>query len=253
MSVSLPRAFEVALSAIESTPTYINGRAFSVELERSSPDPSALSDAERRGCIAEIIGHRFVAIPSSDRDPWDSYFGPVTSGVDQDGNPVYFPDATKIEETVIQYWISRSERTMHPILRARYADLAWEVGRIWNRGHPGGTQIPLPREIAQRAANAYIESIKLLDPVEPLKLHEAWQFLGRALSLALSIKDQALVDRVKDLAFDFNRANRKAGRLAQWWQVDDFAFDRKGLVLSEAERTELLRWLQESLDRRLST
>lgn len=248
MSVSLLPAIEAALSAIESTGCYINGRGFSVELERLIPDAGALSESERRGCVAEIIGHRFATMPSDEREPWGSYFGPVTSGVDQAGNPVYFPDATKVDDEVIDYWRSRSESSSHPILRARYADLAWEISRIWNRSHPDDPRFALPREVAQRASSAYMDSVKLLDPATPSQMHEAWQFLGRAISLALSVKAQSLVDRAKSVAFEFNRANHRSGLFSQWWQIDDFAFERKGLALSDAERVEILAWLQGALE-----
>jgi len=161
---------------------------------------------------------------------------------------VHVPDSMQIDAEVIEYWKLRSEQTPHPILRARYADLAWEIGRIWNKGHPGETHIELPRELAQRAAVAYLDSVKLCDPAEPSKLFQAWQFLDRAVGLAISIKDQVLIDRAKAAAFDFNRANRAAGHVFQWWLIDDFAYDRKGLALSDAERAELLGWLEESLD-----
>ena len=183
----------------------------------------------------------------ADRGPWDSYFGPMSSGVDQAGNEFHIPDAKQIELEVIEYWKLRAEQTPHPILRARYSDLAWEIGRIWNKGHPGETLIELPRELAQWAVGAYLNSVKLHDQTEPFQLMQAWQFLDRAVGLAISIKNQALIDRAKATAFDFNRANRAAGHLFQWWLIDDLAYDRKGLSLTDAERAELLGWLEESL------
>ena len=226
----------------------LDGHQFSNLLESQIPSGTTLNDDERRGCIAEIVGHRFTTTTLADRGPWDSYFGPVSSGVDHAGNEVHVPDAQQIEREVIEYWKLRSERTPHPILRSRYADLAWEIGRIWNKDHPGETQIDLPRELAQRAVVAYLDSVKLCDPAEPLKLLQAWRFLDRAVGLAISIKDQALTDRAKAAAFDFNRANRAAGHVFQWWLIDDLAYDRKGLALTDTERAELLGWLQESLD-----
>ncbi len=248
MSITLLPIFGASLCQKESDGGYLNGRDLSFQLEKLIPDVDDLTDDERRGCVAEIVGHRFMTTTPADRGPWDSYFGPVSSGVDHAGNEVHFPDATQIEREVIEYWKLRAEQTPHPILRARYADLAWEIGRIWNKGHPSETQIELPRELAQCAVGAYLDSVKLHDPAEPLKLLQAWWFLNRAVGLAISIKDQALIDRAKAAAFDFNRANRAAGHASQWWLIDDLAFDRKGLSLTDAERAELLGWLGESLD-----
>lgn len=248
MPVVILRKLSSLIDEYESRKTWIDTRALSVELESLNPEVAALTDDERRGCVAEIVGHRFMNTTPADRGPWESYFGPVSSGVDHAGNEVHVPDAEQIEAEVIEYWKLRSEQTPHPILRARYADLAWEIGTIWNRGHPGEAQIELPRELAQRAVCAYLDSVKLHDPAEPFKLLQAWRFLDRAAGLAISIKDQALIDRAKAAAFDFNRANRAAGHAFQWWLIDDLAYDRKGLSLADAERAELIGWLQESLD-----
>lgn len=248
MPISILPLLASHLEQTEKQVSYLSGREFSVQLEALTTNVEELSHDERRGCVAEIVGHRFATTTPADRRPWDSYFGPVGAGVDNAGNEVHVPDATQIDAEVIEYWKLRSEQTPHPILRARYADVAWEIGRIWNRGHPGETHIELPRELAQRAVIAYLDSIKLCDPAEPLKLLQAWRFLDRAVGLAISIKDQVLIDRAKAAAFDFNRANRTAGHMFQWWLIDDLAFDRKGLALTDAERAELLGWLQESLD-----
>ncbi|MQA42139.1 DUF4209 domain-containing protein [Rugamonas aquatica] len=248
MQISILPLLASHLAKAEAQLAYMIGHDFSAQLEALIPSVEELSDDERRGCVAEIVGHRFMTTTPADRGPWDSYFGPVSSGVDHAGNEVHVPDAKQIEPEVIEYWKLRSEQTPHPILRARYADLAWEIGRIWNKGHPSETQIDLPRELAQRAVVAYLDSVKLCDPVEPLKLFQAWRFLDRAVGLAISIKDQTLIDRSKAAAFDFNRANRAAGHVFQWWLIDDLAYDRKGLALTDTERVELLGWLQESLD-----
>ena len=248
MRLALITSLSQRVAEIEADIGPLDGRQFSVNLEALIHDVAALTDDEWRGYVAEIVGHRFMTTTPADRGPWDSYFGPVSSGVDHAGNEVHVPDAKQIEREVVEYWKLRSGQTPHPILRARYADLAWEIGRIWNKGHPREAQIELPRELAQRAVVAYLDSVKLHDPAEPFQLLQAWRFLDRAVGLAIYIKDQALIDRAKAAAFDFNRANRAAGHAFQWWLIDDLAFDRKGLSLTDAERAELLGWLEESLD-----
>jgi hypothetical protein len=169
-------------------------------------------------------------------------------GTDADGREVYVPDAREIDFEVIEYWKARAEKTSHPMLRARYADLAWEIGRIWNCEHPDQTPIPRPRELAQHAARAYLEAPPIADPSNPLQLFKAWRFLDRALGLAILVQDSALIENVKKAAFDFNRANRAAGHVDQWWLIDDLIFDRKGLTLTEAERTEIVGLLTEALN-----
>lgn len=247
MPIALVPLLVARLAEAEAAVAPLDGRALSVELEALIPDAGALTDDERLGCVAEIVGHRFATTTQADRGPWDSYFGPVSSGIDAAGVEHHMPDARQIGAEVVEYWKVRSEQTPHPILRARYADLAWEIGRIWNRGHPSEPQIALPRELAQRAVEAYVESAELLDVGTPHDMFRAWRFLDRAVGLALFIKDAALTERAKTAAFDFNRANRAAGRIAQWWLIDDLAWDRKGLALTDADRAELAGWMGEAL------
>lgn len=247
MPIALVPLLVARLAEAEAAVAPLDGRALSVELEALIPDAGALTDDERLGCVAEIVGHRFATTTQADRSPWDSYFGPVSSGIDAAGVEHHMPDAKQIGAEVVEYWKARSEQTPHPILRARYADLAWEIGRIWNRGHPSEPQIALPRELAQRAVEAYVASAKLLDVGTPHDMFRSWRFLDRAVGLALFIKDTALAELAKTAAFDFNRANRAAGRTAQWWLIDDFAWDRKGLALTDADRAELAAWMGEAL------
>lgn len=247
MPVSVLSAILDRIGEVEATSGYLALRPFSMELEGLVPSEPLLTEDERRGCAAEIVGHRFVATRPGDRGPWESYFGPLSSGLDANGAEHHFPDAEQIDREVIEYWKARSEQSPHPMLKARYADLAWEIGRIWNKARPTESSITLPRELVQRAADAYLDSLRLLDRAQPLKLLEAWRCLDRALGLAISVKDAARIERAKLAAFAFNRTNRAAGQMGQWWLIDDFAFDRKGLTLADAERAELMGWLEESL------
>jgi hypothetical protein len=249
MSISIPKGITARLAEVDGTPSsWLDVHSLSVELEALAPDTVTLSADERLGCVAEIVGLRFHATTEADRGPWNSYFGPVSSGIDQEGREVHIPDAKLIEAEVVEYWKTRAEQTPHPILRARYADLAWEIGRIWNREHSGLALVTLPRELAQSAVAAYLDSVKLADAGVLLQLFHAWRFLDRALGLAIFVKDVVLIERSKKAAFDFNRTIRAAGHVDQWWQIDDLVFDRKGLTLTEAERAEIVNWLGEALD-----
>ncbi|MYM28310.1 DUF4209 domain-containing protein [Duganella sp. CY15W] len=247
--VRVPLAVARRLSELEAnTPKWLDEMSWAAELEALMPAPASLDEDERRGCIGEIVAHRFMPATSSERGPWDAYFGPVSSGTDSNGNEVHFPDARQIEAEVIEYWKFRAGQTPHPLLRARYADLAWEIGRIWNRAHADQAPIALPRELAQRAACAYLDGALMADASVPLQLFKAWRFLDRAVGLAISVKDSALIERAKQAAFEFNRVNRAAGFVDQWWLIDDLVFDRKGLTLTDAEQAEMVSWLNDALN-----
>ena len=117
---------------------------------------------------------------------------PNSTVTDAAGAVHHLPDARWMDAQVIEYWKQRADQTPHSALRARYADLAHEIGELWNRDHPTA-KIELPRALAQLAANAYIDAVRA---------GLAAEWLERALNLAATIQDPAIVDRAKRAAFE---------------------------------------------------
>jgi len=247
MPVALLPALAARIAEIEAASTPINEIEFASGLDALvTQDPKTLSNDERRGCVGEIIGFRFAALAGSESGPWDIAFGPNSSGTTVDGREVYFPDVESIDHEVIEYWIRRSEETPHPTLRARYADLAWEIGKFWNRGHPTGPRIAVDRAIAWRAIDAYLEAV---EQAVAKDAHQAWRFLARAQDLALRIKDDKLAERSKLAAYGYHRAMVASGHPAYWWKLDELMWERKGREFSSEERQELIQWLEDALAR----
>lgn len=245
MPISILPSIASRLAELEAAPRPIEPHLLSVELDRLVTDPDKLTEDERLGCQAEIVGWRFMPMRGDDRGPWDSYFGPLGSGTTEDGKEVYFPDAREISREVIEHWWNRSEQASHPVLRARYADLALEIGRVWNRHHPSQPQFTFSRELAQRAVDAHLKAVA--DDLAESD-HQAWTFLNRALDLALLVKDRERVGRAKLEAFAYCRKLHGAGESGYWWNLDNMFWDRKGAPLTEEERSELIGWLEEALE-----
>jgi hypothetical protein len=245
MPIAVIPAIAIRLAAIEASLTPFDAFPLSSELDQLVIDASTLSDDERLGCVAEIVGQKFMPMRGEDRGPWDSYFGPIFSGAMADGNEVYVPDARKIPREVIEYWRGRAEQSPHPALQARYAELALEIGRIWNRQHPDESPLDFPRELSHRAIDAHLKTVEAGLAHDE---HQAWSFLNRALGLALDFHDAERTERIKLGAYKYCRDQRAAGKSGYWWHLDSMVWDRKGLPLREEERDELLTWLQEALD-----
>lgn len=243
MPIVIPQAIAARLAAVEASQEPIDVYDLSTQLDQLVGS-AELSPDERLGCQAEILGLRFVPVRGDDRGPWDSYFGPIFSGLREDGEMIHVPDAKAVSAEIIEYWKARSERALHPVLRARYADLAWEIGRICNKDHRGDERIALPRELAQRSIDARLTAIeKGLAHSE----YQAWEFLERALELSLHIQDSDRAERAKSAAFEQGRRQRAAGDSGYWWRLDNMVWDRKGVALTDAERAELVSWLDEAL------
>lgn len=244
MPIAILPVIAARLAELEASLEPLDTSALSGQLDQLVGADTKLTDDERLGCQAEILGLRFYPIRGDDRGPWDSYFGPIFSGQREDGEMVYVPDARAIGPEVIEYWKTRSERTPHPALQARYADLALEIGRIWNREHRSETPIELPRSLTQRSIDAHLKAVDAgLSGAE----HQAWESLDRALDLALFIYDVERVERAKRSAYEHCRRQRESGESGYWWRLDSMVWNRKGLDLTEPERDELIGWLDEAL------
>jgi hypothetical protein len=244
MAIEIIPTIKGCLDAVEAGMSPFEEYNLSFGLEALVGDPKSLTGNERKGCRAEVYGLRFLTANTEQRSPWGLYFVPMSSVVKHDGTEVYQPDARDMDSEIIQYWQDRSEKTRHPTLLARYADLAWEISRLWNSDHPGEKPIERPRVLAQRAVRAYLDVVeKNLAFDSP----QAWQFLGRAMELALYIKDSGLIDRSKGLAISYQRELLRAGD-SNIWQIDDLLWgNSKSLKISDQERSELMGWLNASL------
>ena len=84
------------------------------------------TETENFGAWTEILAFALVG-NRTDTSPWGTYFSPLASGTDEDGKLFYSPDIADANADVIQHWTERVERITHPVLRARYADLVWEM------------------------------------------------------------------------------------------------------------------------------
>ncbi|MHB1099590.1 MAG: DUF4209 domain-containing protein [Burkholderiales bacterium] len=245
MAIEIIPSIKGCLDAVEAGISPFDENNLSFDLEALVDDPKSLTDNERKGCRAEIFGLRFITANTEQRPPWNLYFVPMASGVRNDGTEVYQPDARDMDSEIIQYWQDRSEKTQHPTFRARYADLAWELSRLWNSDHPTEKAIERPRVLAQRAVGAYLDVVEKNLAFDTC---QAWRFLGRAMELALYIKDSNLAERARGLVFSYQREQLKSGE-SSIWQIDDLLWSNRnnGLTLSDAERSELMDWLNASL------
>jgi hypothetical protein len=239
MSLIIPPSIHDALVVYEVNPVPIAEIELQAALRRAMSKTNELERDERRGAWAEVAAFHFVPADGPDREPWGSYFKPIRIGRSEDGLPMYSPNADDIDPEILEYWEIRASLTQHPLLRARYADLVWEFGRL-ALGAKANTGF------AWVAADAYLTTVE-----RRLVEHEAqaWRFIDRALEIAIRLDDLGRVRRAKSVLFSFFRAQQEAGRLTMWWKPDEISFGHDKLELSAAEVQEVLLTLEASLAR----
>jgi hypothetical protein len=244
MPIDLPSAVSQRLAAFEAGGEPLTPIPLASELDAAAAPIEGLSESQRRGCLAEIASLRFLPAHPPGMEPWGIYFQPLGSFVDASGETHHGPDARWMDREIIDYWKARSATCQHAALRARYADLAREIGGLWNSDHPSEPKIERPRGLAQLAAASYIEAV---ENDLSKDTYASWQWLERALELAATVKDAPLIERAKKAAFDFQRARDRAGDSGLWWRLDDIMAGAKTVVWTHQERTEIADLLRRRL------
>ena len=141
----------------------------------------------------------------------------------------YFPDIAGTDASAVIYWIQRAKEVTHPVLRARYADLSWDMARAIAKTNPDP-------EMARTASDAYLQSLEA--ELRP-NIHAQFRAALRALDLAIMIND---LPRVSLARAALLRMHRKAmdGERAFWWVAVDRLLDDRRTLLTNEERQQLL-------------
>lgn len=121
--------------------------------------------------------------------------------------------------------MARARSVTHPILKARYAYLVWDVG-------PVIADEPRHPDTARVAIDAYLAS---LGHAHPPDLHARIGAASRALALATLINDAQRIDVARTAMMVLHREAVTAR--SQWWDTFDRLIDNKRAGLTDTERT----------------
>jgi hypothetical protein len=170
--------------------------------------------------------------------PWNTYFAPVSS-IERGGKIIYMPDVTEADPGFIAHWTRRARTLRHPVLKARYADLVWDLSRIIAK-QPGDP------ELARIAIDAYLAS---LSPQMRRESNDRFRASIRALNLSIQLNDAARVDAAKRALLALHREEISAER-GLWWLGFDRLIEDKRAGVTEAERSQLIADVESIVTRR---
>lgn len=233
MTLTIPATTQAVLDRIEadSEPT--------VEYEIAQQlsglhQADGLTDAERKGAWAEAAAFNFMLMEES---PWGTQYGPTITAQKPDGTPMYLPDVAEIDSDIVAHWETRATTAHHPMLRARYADIVWDLKK-----HVTGT--PPNVLFAQRAIDAYRDAVAAGRYKTP-QIQAVFAF-RRALRLALMINDALRIQECKDAiirVFD----GAPPGHHGVWITLYDTLVESKKACLSTTETDHLLQVVETRL------
>lgn len=254
MGLIIPTTIQTVLKEADDSATPLDEDALCSNLLKGAPNPKVASLNEHRGTFAEIAAWRFMrSHGSQENEPWGIYWVPLASGMLADGKtPFYSPNVAEVDTEILDYWINRARNSKHPVIRSRYADLAWEIGRYLGKpakDRPESSKRPISLNISFSLAQTAV--IGYLDAVEhglAQDEHHSWAFLDRAIRLALSLKDGKLTQRAKTVLFAYYRNVANGNDKFMWWRLSDLLDDyEKALDLDEEEKKLVMESLETAL------
>ena len=217
--------------------------------EHSYYDPfRALSRAhQERGIavppelVAEEIAFSVHAHNRQDLSTWGLYFGPLMSWATPSGESVDTPPLSMVTTDVLSYWRRRAAETQQPVMRARYADLLWEMPKRIEGAKPDAA-------MARVAIDAYLETVEGRRYAHKISAIDRAQ---RALGVALSLRDTARIEHARDVLIALEDEVVDEESLGLW----GFCFDAfveppdKRIPLTDAQRNKLVDDLEARLAR----
>ena len=233
VNLAIPPTIEDVIQSFEQADEPFDVHDVHQALAKARQELQNPTEAENLGAWAEnlafaLVGSRTVA------SPWETFFAPMASGTYEDGTSFYTPDIADANADVIHHWMDRAKGMKYPVLKARYADLVWDMGPVI----AGGRRDP---EMARSAIDAYLASVP--SPVLP-KLRDRFEAALRALDLACLIRDEKRTTSARELLMRLHQEAVEAKEGCLWLAYDRLIQDKNAGV-SDGERLELVNSMEE--------
>lgn len=229
----VPAEIAAILEDFDQRPGVLTELDISSAIQKARAPSNQVPEAENSGAWAELLAFCLTPAFSTRNHPWNTYFGPNGWREGDDRKRVYFPSLDGVGPEFLDHWAQRAATVQNPILKARYADLCWDLGRII-----GGKRPDI--EVARTAIDAYLAGVEQGRHPDDMRRFPALQ---RALRLAVQIRDEARIDRARAAVLAFHRDAMHridAGQRGAWWMGFREMLDNKGGGFTETERALLV-------------
>ena len=183
-----------------------------------------LSEDDFEGFLSEASAFLFYERRDCD-SVWGTYFAPTFTATTLDGKEVRNPDVAQFKASVVEHWEHRTGETKNPVLRARYADLVWDLKKVISGK-------AAEAEFARIAIDAYIEAVER--SFHTIEI-ESIQWLERALDLARSINDHRRTRQVVEAMFKFYDKYASPQHIGTWAFLFDDLYGKKFITPEEEE------------------
>ncbi len=240
MTLEIQSPLEAAFKEADIADAPLDEFAVRDRLVRVITALTAPTTEQRKGNFAVVGAFDFQHPRLYGVPVWDMHWQPLSTGVDKTGKEHHSPDVVQVDDEVIQEWSSRAVSARHPLLRARYSDLSWEIARFRRKELARKADATM----ARTAIDGYLDGVERGLAAEDVY---AWVYIERALELAVSINDAARVRRAKAVLFRF-QAECEARGPYTFWRFDEIAWNQaEALELSDVDRAGIVQALERQL------
>jgi Domain of unknown function (DUF4209) len=240
MALEITEQVEIAFQNADKADQRLDEFLVRDRMVRILHDLGEFTQEQRRGNFALISALEFQPRRMYGEPIWDMYWQPLSSATDASGKDHFFPDVSIVDADTLDQWCFRGQTTRHPLLRARYADLAWEVTR-YRKDLARRPDVAMARSAIDGYLGA-VEGTLFVDDIY------AWNYVERAIDLAASIRDQGRVQRAKAILFKFRAACEARDQRYAFWRFHEIAWSQaRVLGLTDVDRAEIVRVLESQL------
>jgi len=236
--IRVPDYLQEVLDEFDSRGEDFRDSALVDAMGRAVEGHEPLSDAQQKAWLAEWMAYTFVHSRPDETSVWGTHFAPRGAGKTEQGETRYFPDVDEVDVAVIQYWERRRDEVRNPVMRARYADLLWDLR---NRATGDNSNI----EDARIAIDSYLQAVERASG-------DSFAYnirrLQRALNVAVSISDEERVEVVRDAMFAFYDRVADTPKIGSWTWLFDTLHGHRKVALTDEQQKRMVGDLEQILE-----
>ncbi len=234
---SLPHILSTVFEEIENRTEPIHEFEVASQIEKVAKCQEANGKDIPMELQAEFMAFRFCTRDADEDSHWNTFFAPVLA-IPQGDGMYELPSVSSVTSEMLTYWEVRSNEATHPILKARYADLVWDLTRKVTQEPANGVNT------AFTAIDSYLTAVENQNCPDQI---DGRNRVSRALSLALSVKDKNRTERAVNTIIEYEKAIAEAGKLGTWGFSYDLLIENQRVELSQNQSDTIISRLEEQL------
>ena len=193
--------------------------------------------------LFEVIAFDLRNSHNNEKSKWGTYYGPLINSHPNMPEMNEYPSLESIKAETIAYWKKRVDETDNPLLRARYADLVWDLTELITGTRPHYSfafkVIDSIMEIAQKDVHRY--EMKVIE------------MLKRALTIALTINSKDVLEKIKKTIILYENKIAQDDKPGLWGFSYEILLKNKNVKLEDEEKLYIISNLEERFNRLLTT